>query len=170
VAGPDVRPLPDRFARGVPLTLRPQVRDAGADEAPALEALQRRSSGVWVEYRAQLAAHPEVIEVPDDALREGRVRVAVDDAGRRLGFSVVEPVDGRTCELDGLFVEPEHMRAGLGRLLVADVVARGRAQRVERLDVVANPRAVGFYERVGFRRGAEVPTRFGSALRMHLDL
>jgi ribosomal protein S18 acetylase RimI-like enzyme len=160
-------PTPERDA-DAPLGAR--VRDGDADEARALEALQRRSSAVWVEYRAQLEAHPEVIAVADDALREGRVRVAVDDAGRRLGFSVVEPVDGRTCELDGLFVEPEHVGSGLGRLLVADVVARGRAQRVERLDVVANPRAVGFYERVGFRRGAEVPTRFGPALRMHLEL
>ena len=40
------------------------VRDARPDEASALEALQRRASDVWEEYRAQLAANPDAIEAP----------------------------------------------------------------------------------------------------------
>ena len=93
------------------------IRDARADEAFALEALQRRASDVWEEYRAQLAAHPDAITPPHQAIAEGRVRVAVDAAGRRLGFSTVLPVHGRRCELDDLFVEPEWMQRGVGRVL-----------------------------------------------------
>lgn len=52
------------------------VRDARPDEASALEALQRRASDVWEEYRAQLAANPDAIEAPHQAIAEGRVRVA----------------------------------------------------------------------------------------------
>ena len=54
------------------------IRDARPDEASALEALQRRSSDVWEEYRAQLAANPDAIEPPHQAIADGRVRVAVD--------------------------------------------------------------------------------------------
>src|SRR6266516_1552406 len=59
------------------------IRDARADEAFALDALQRRASDVWEEYRAQLAAHPGAITPPHQAIAERRVRVAVDAAGRR---------------------------------------------------------------------------------------
>lgn len=93
---------------------RGAIRDARPDEASALEALQRRSSDVWEEYRAQLAANPDAIEPPHQAIADGRVRVAVDAGGRRLGFSVVLPVEDGRCELDDLFVEPDSMRLGVG--------------------------------------------------------
>jgi len=39
-----------------------------------------------------------------------------------------------------------------------------------RIDVFANPQAVAFYERVGFRASGVAETRFGSAPRMSLAL
>jgi ribosomal protein S18 acetylase RimI-like enzyme len=146
------------------------IRDARPEERAALEALQRRSSDVWEEYRAQLAAHPDAIELPAQAIAERRVRVAVGACGELLGFSALDPVRDGACELDGLFVEPGDMRRGVGRELVGDAGRRARAAGARRVDVVANPRAVGFYERVGFRAGAEMPTPFGRGLRMALDL
>ena len=66
------------------LPLVASIGEVRPDEALALEALQRRSSDVWEEYRAQLAAHPDAIAPPHQAIAEGRVRVAVDASGRRL--------------------------------------------------------------------------------------
>lgn len=115
------------------------IRDAVPDEALALEALQRRASDVWEEYRAQLAAHPDAITPPHDAIAVGRVRVAADAAGRRLGFSTVLPVHDRRCELDDLFVEAEWMRQGVGRLSVDDLANRAQAAGAGYVDVTANP-------------------------------
>src|SRR6185312_11040538 len=143
------------------------IRDATPDEKAELEALQLRASLVWEEYREALLANPDAIVVPAGAIAAGRVRVAVSTDGP-AGFSVVMPVIDGACELDGLFVEPELMGRGIGRELVADVVAR--SDGVERLDVIATPRAVGFYATLGFRPGETVQTRFGDGLRMHLPL
>jgi hypothetical protein len=71
------------------MTVVELIRNAQPDEAPALEALHCRASDVWEEHRAQLAAHPDEIGSPHQAIADGRVRVAVDEAGRPLGFSVV---------------------------------------------------------------------------------
>jgi len=147
-----------------------RIRDALTDEASALEALQRRSSDVWEEYRAQLAANQDAIEPPHLAIAEGRVRVAVDASQRRLGFSVMTPVEDGRCELDDLFVEPDSMGLGVGRLLVDDVASRAAAAGASHVDVIANPNALGFYERVGFRARGDVSTRFGRGVRMSLDL
>ena len=146
------------------------IRDARPDEASALEMLQRRSSDVWEEYRAQLAASPDAIEPPHRAIADGRVRVAVDALGRRLGFSVVLPISGGRCELDDLFVEPDSMGVGVGRMLVDDVVSRAAAAGASHVDVIANPNAVGFYERLGFEVTGQASTRFGEAPRMSLEL
>jgi GNAT superfamily N-acetyltransferase len=147
------------------------IRDATPDEARALEDLQRRSSLVWEEYRAQLLAHPDAISLPVSVIRDGAVRVACG-ADRVLGFSVTVPSgdgDGPD-ELDGLFVEPDAMRGGVGRALIADVVARSGRRGVSAIEVTANPRALDFYRKVGFRDRGPVPTRFGPGLRMRLDL
>ena len=49
-----------------------RIRQATAAEAPALEALQRRSSEVWETYREQLAANPDAIELPQEFIAESR--------------------------------------------------------------------------------------------------
>jgi GNAT superfamily N-acetyltransferase len=145
------------------------IRDAREAEAGGLEALQLRASTVYESHRDQVLAHPEVVELPPGAVADGRVRVAEVD-GRILGFSVVLPVADGGCELDGLFVEPAHWHAGIGRALVDDAAAWARAHGAQRVDVIANPNALGFYDKVGFRITGEVPTRFGPGLRMTLGL
>jgi N-acetylglutamate synthase-like GNAT family acetyltransferase len=146
-----------------------EIRDAALDEIPHLEALQLRASLVAPDYREALAAHPEVIHLPATDVSEQRTRVAMVE-GRVVGFSVVRPVHGTACELDGLFVEPDLMRTGIGRALIDDVVDRARTNVVGRIDVIANPTAVDFYTKLGFERGDDAMTQFGPAFWMHLEL
>jgi GNAT superfamily N-acetyltransferase len=121
------------------------IRLAQESERAALEDLQRRSSMHQPVYRAQLEAQPDAIELPTEQITAGLVRVA-----------------------DGLFVEPERMRAGVGRRLIEDAKLIARERGAARIDVVANPQAIAFYEAVGFMRVGEAQTRFGPAPRMSL--
>ncbi len=146
-----------------------RIRDAMPAEGPVLEALQRRSSDVWEQYREALAANPDAIELPQAFIDSGWVRVAVDDVGAPIGFSVVIDGHGGARELDGLFVEPTHMRCGVGRALVADAVERATRRGAACLEVTAGP-AEGFYEQVGFHRFDAAQTRFGPAVRMRREL
>jgi GNAT superfamily N-acetyltransferase len=146
-----------------------RIRDARLAEAAVLEALQRRSSDVWEEYREALVANPDAIERPESFIDKGWVRVAVDDDGAPIGFSVVFPGRGGKHELDGLFVDPARMLTGVGRALVADAGARASDQGAECLEVTAGP-AQGFYEKVGFHRVGATQTRFGPAVRMRREL
>jgi GNAT superfamily N-acetyltransferase len=146
-----------------------RIRHATAQEAPGLEALQRRSSDVWEAYRGQLAANPDAIELPQTIIDNGWVRVAVDAQETPLGFSVVVPTDGLVHELDGLFVEPAHMLAGVGRALVEDAAGRASDQGAEYLEVTAGP-AAEFYRKVGFYLVGGAQTRFGPAVRLRREL
>ena len=137
----------------------PTVRPARPDEHGALEDLQRRASTALPEYRAQLEAHPDAVHLPPAQIANGQVRVAELD-GRVAGFAAV--VAG---ELDGLFVEPELWRCGIGRALVEAATHEARRNGYT-LWVIANPGAREFYERCGFSVEGEAQTRFGPALRM----
>jgi GNAT superfamily N-acetyltransferase len=85
-----------------------------------------------------------------------------------VGFAVLLERDDDGCELDGLFVEPERMRSGAGRRLVDDAKRLARRRGATRIDVIANPQALAFYEAVGFIPVGAAQTRFGPAPRMSL--
>jgi ribosomal protein S18 acetylase RimI-like enzyme len=138
-------------------------------EISALEQLQERASMIWDSDRPFLLANPGLIVLPPEQIRAGQVRVAVD-GDALLGFSAVLALEPDAVELDGLFVDPDQMRRGIGAALVADVVAIAREGGAARLEVTANRNALAFYERNGFAAVGEVPTQFLPGLRMHLVL
>lgn len=143
------------------------IRSAAGTERSALEELQFRASVHSTRYAEVLRAHPDAIEIPSWQFEDGLVRVA-QGGDVVVGFAVLlAPADG-ACELDAIFVEPHRMGTGIGRLLIEDAVARARRWGAPRIEVVANPDAVRFYERVGFTGNDAVSTRFGPGRRMRM--
>ncbi len=148
-----------------------QIRTAELTDMVALGDVFRRSSLSNEGDRASLMAHPEVLELSDVAVREGRTRAAVSGEVI-LGFATWLTADeaGDTIEVDDLFVDPDWMRRGVARALMQDLVGIARSRGARRLEVTANEHADAFYTSVGFVRDGDVQTRFGPAPRMHLDL
>jgi GNAT superfamily N-acetyltransferase len=145
------------------------IRAAIPRERQALEDLQRRASLIWEEYRADLLAHPEAIELPANQIVDGCVCVAEEAAGI-LGFSVVLPREDGDAELDGLFVEPSAWRKGIGRALVDDAMRRAGLGGARAMHVIANPLAEAFYRACGFVYSGEAKTQFGTACTMRRAL
>jgi GNAT superfamily N-acetyltransferase len=135
------------------------IRLARSEEHELLEALQRRASLALDEHREQLAANPDAIHLPPAQIANGQVFVAEID-GRIAGFAAM--VGG---ELDGLFVEPDLWRQGIGAALVEEATHVARCKGLA-VTVIASPTACGFYERCGFSVEGEAQTRFGPALKM----
>ncbi|KQY80406.1 acetyltransferase [Brevundimonas sp. Root1423] len=83
-------------------------------------------------------------------LPTAELQVLVDGADRPLGFMALSG-----DHVDALFVDPALHGRGLGRTLIAH--ARSLHDSLS-LDVnEQNPRAVGFYERLGFERTGRSP-------------
>ena len=145
------------------------IRDAVPADMVAIRDVFRRSSLSNDGDRVNLLANPDVLEFSDVAVNEGRTRVAVTADDRVTGFATTF-IAGGAVELEDLFVDPGWMRQGVGRALVLDVIAITRRHGAPRVEVTANQHALAFYENVGFVRDHEVETRFGPAVRMHLDV
>ena len=145
------------------------IRPATLAERSALEALQRRASLAWEEYREALLAHPDAIELPDAQIRDGRAIVAVL-ANNIAGFAVVLPRKDGDAELDGLFVEPDLWRGGIGRHLVGQAERLALRDGAKYLHVVGNPNAEKFYLACGFVQIGLHETRFGPGLMMRKAL
>lgn len=94
------------------MTEPPSLRDARADDVPAVAALERRTfSDPWTE-----ASFRALVGAP-----QARFRVAVQD-GAVIGYSVAWHI-GDEAELANLAVAPEARRQGIGALLLDDLLA-----------------------------------------------
>lgn len=146
-----------------------RIRTAAPSDMAALREVFRRASLSNAGDRAALLANPEELDLSDRAVRDGRTRIAALQDGSILGFATTTPSD-HTVELEDLFVDPEWRFRGVARALVSDAVANASRAGVKRIDVIANPHALAFYEAVGFRVDRVVATRFGEGPLMHLDI
>ena len=140
------------------------IRPTLPEERQELEELQRRASLALETYRAQLEANPDAIDLPSEQIERGDILVAELD-GQIAGFAAVLTAGGK-AELDGLFVEPELWRRGIGAALVDAAIHQTRRRGLSLLTVVAEPAARKFYESCGFTTEGVTETRFGPALRM----
>lgn len=128
----------------------------------------RRASLSNAGDRDNLFAHPEYLILGPEGLAEGRTHVAAED-GSLVGFATWAETAG-TIELEDLFVDPGYMRRGIATALVNRIADVLRARGVNRLEVTANPHALGFYRAAGFTQCGVAETEFGAAIRMVLAI
>jgi GNAT superfamily N-acetyltransferase len=146
-----------------------QIRDAVLGDMDVLRDVFRRSSLSNDGDRAALLSHPDVLELSDLAVREGRTRAAVHDSAI-AGFATWLSAGDALVEIEDLFVDPDWMRQGAARALVQDLVAFARTRGARRIEVTASQDADAFYTNAGFVTDHQVKTMFGPAPRMYLDL
>jgi GNAT superfamily N-acetyltransferase len=146
------------------------VRVAVEGDRPALRRIFRRASLSNAGDRDVLLAHPDALQLPDSGVADGRTRVAMAADGTVVGFITSLSRDASTLEIEDLFVDPDWMRRGVARCLLADLVETVRLAGIARIEVTANPHADGFYRGAGFVFRGECETQFGRAVRMQLAI
>ena len=152
-----------------PVTSNVTMRAATPAERKDLEALQLRASLTNEGDREALLTNPDAIEIPLEQIASGRVFVS-ELNGATIGFSAIELRSDGETELDGLFVDPNARRHGVGRLMVEYCAEAARKRGSRALYVTGNPHAERFYIACGFKQIGTIETRFGIGLKMRKEL
>ncbi len=125
------------------------LRPARESDLAALSDLCFRSKAVWGYDAAFMeACRPELTLTPSDLL-ESSVQVA-ENGGLIVGVVQVA-VTATESSLEKLFVAPDALRLGAGRLLFAWAVEAARECGARTLVIESDPGAVDFYRRMGAR-------------------
>jgi predicted N-acetyltransferase YhbS len=100
-----------------------------------------------------------VLEVSPKQIEAGDVWVAISSDGEVAGMVALGPSEEPdTLDLDKLFVEPQRIRTGVGRSLIAHAIAEARRRGAKRLTILSDPYAAGFYERNTARLIGKAPS------------
>jgi GNAT superfamily N-acetyltransferase len=137
----------------------PCIRPARIEEASVLWELCIRSKAVWGYDETFMALVRAALEVKPEQITAGDVWVATAADGRPEGMVALGPgEEPETIDLDKLFVEPQGIRTGVGRALLAHAIIEARRRGAKRLTILADPYAAGFYERNGARWIGQAPS------------
>jgi N-acetylglutamate synthase-like GNAT family acetyltransferase len=131
------------------------IRRATADDSDALTDLAHRAKAHWGypatwmrEWDAQLTIIPGYLEMHD-------VWVA-DRNGTVIGMCALED-RGNRWSLEHVWVAPSAHGEGIGRTLVMTALHEARRRHRGVVELLADPFASGFYEKLGARRAGDVP-------------
>ncbi|MFD5826785.1 GNAT family N-acetyltransferase [Lentzea sp. NPDC060358] len=132
------------------------LRRARPDEAGLLSALALGAKAHWGYDEAFLASVREELTFHAGDVAARHLVVAVLD-GEVTGFYGLAGVPPHG-ELDNLWLRPDRIGTGLGRVLWEHALAAADAAGFEHLDIDAEPFAEGFYLRMGAERIGETPS------------
>jgi ribosomal protein S18 acetylase RimI-like enzyme len=130
------------------------IRRAAAEDAEALSDLAHRAKAHWGypaqwmrKWDAQLTILPGYLDLHD-------VWVA-EEEGAIVGMCALEDQRDR-WHMEHVWVEPSRHRHGIGRTLVLHALEHARRRRNCVVELLADPFACGFYERLGARRAGDI--------------
>ncbi|WP_031085297.1 GNAT family N-acetyltransferase [Streptomyces sp. NRRL WC-3549] len=133
-----------------------RVRQGRPDEAATLTALALRSKAHWGYDDAFLAACRDELTLDPADVAARRTAVAERDGGI-LGFTTLEGPPPRGV-LGMMFVEPDAIGQGVGRLLFTHVRQQARRLGFTVLTIDSDPNAEPFYTAMGAVRVGAVPS------------
>lgn len=152
-----------------------RLRRAGPGDAAALTSLAFRSKASWgydIDFmkrcRAELTYSEEKIEAP-----RFRFQVCeIDD--EPVGFYALEIRSESEAELEGLFVKPDRLRQGIGKLLIDHLRSEAGLLGIQKITIQGDPNAEDFYKSIGaepagYRESASIPGRFLPVFRLSIN-
>ncbi len=132
------------------------VREGRPAEAAELTALALRSKAHWGYDEGFMAACREELAVRPADVTARRTAVAERD-GRILGFTMLDGTPPAGA-LGMMFVEPDAIGQGVGRLLFGHAREQARRLGFTLLTIDADPNAEPFYTAMGAVRVGAVPS------------
>ena len=134
-----------------------EIRALTGHDAHEVSELAIRSKSVWGYNREQMAVFREELTMTPGQL-DSRIAYGICIRKRLIGFYTILAEDKHTAELEHLFVDPEHLKQGLGRTLLNHAISHCQSLRFQEITVLSDPNAGSFYERCGAQLVEHIPS------------
>lgn len=131
-----------------------KIRPAVETEATLLTELALRSKSHWGYDREFLEACRAELTIEREHVAS-RPTCVLEEQGRLLGFYSLEKQAAGDVELVHLFVEPDAIGTGYGKLLWTHAVETARQHGFHEMIINSDPFAEAFYRAMGARRVGE---------------
>lgn len=126
------------------------IRTARPEEASLLSAIALASKamhGYTAGFMEQCRS--ELTWTADDVRSDSRYILVADLEGSPVGFGILLFGERPPCDLEALFILPDHTGHGIGRQLLERLVHEARQRGYAYIEIQSDPGAAAFYEQSG---------------------
>jgi GNAT superfamily N-acetyltransferase len=143
-----------------------EIRRARPGEAAVLSEIALSSKAYWGYDSRFIEACREALTLSERSISEDFIYVLEASSGI-IGFFSLTADPGKS-ELDFLFIKPEHIGLGYGKLLWNRILETAREAGISEFTIDADPNAEAFYLKMGAVRIGEVDSTVFSNRKLPL--
>jgi len=133
------------------------VIKSNIDDNEILTDITKKSKAYWGYSNEQMENWSELLTITKSYIESNIVyKLLVDNA--IVGYYSYINLEDDIIKLDNLFILPEYIGSGLGKLLMNDFMDRLKMTKTKKVVLDSEPNAEKFYEKFGFIKVGQIET------------
>lgn len=149
-----------------------EIIKANADDAKILTEITKRSKAYWGYSDEQMKEWSDLLTITSEYIQNNEVYKLIVNQSTVAYYSYFD-IENNSVRLDNLFVSPENISKGYGKLLMNDFILKIKQSQRSRIILDADPNAQKFYESFGFVKAGQIKTsikdRFLPIMELKID-
>jgi len=133
------------------------IEKASIDDHETLTAITKKSKAYWGYSAEQIEIWSPFLTVSEEYIETNTVfNLRIDN--EIVGYYSFFHESEFTIKLDNLFVLPEFIGKGFGKILMNDFLVRIKDEKVQKVVLNSEPKAESFYTKFGFLKVGQIET------------
>lgn len=149
-----------------------EIAKADPKDSEILTSITKKSKAYWGFSEDVLKGWEPVLTVTKDYIEKNEVVKLVQNE-QIIGYYSYFAPDDKTIKLDNMFILPEFIGKGLGKILMNDFLNQAKQSGVAKITLDAEPRAENFYKRFGFETigqlESSIKDRYLPIMELHIE-
>lgn len=134
-----------------------QIEKANSKDDEILTEITKKSKAHWGYSDEQMKIWSELLTIPQEYIQTKSVYKLLI-AHKTVGYYAFFFEDEYTIKLDNLFILPEYIGKGFGRVLMNDFLTIIKKTKATKISLDSEPNAEMFYTKLGFVRVGQIAT------------
>lgn len=131
--------------------LNMKIEKSTPKDSKKLTGLTIRSKSHWNYSVPQIEKWRDDLTVSEGYIIEKEVYKLTDSKAKIIGYYSYFKIDELKIKLENLFIEPQYIGNGYGKMLMNDFIERIKKTKTERIILESDPNAANFYKKMGFK-------------------
>ena len=127
-----------------------EIKKAIPSDAQKLSDLTLKSKSYWKYSADQLEKWKSDLTITAEYISSSEVYKLME-GNQLMAYYAYFSLDKKRVKLDNMFIHPDYIGKGLGKLLLDDLFNRARIQGFAKVELDADPHAEEFYKKMNFR-------------------
>lgn len=125
------------------------ILKAETEDSELLTTITKRSKAYWGFSEEILKEWEHLLSISKDYIEKNKVYKLVENENV-IGYYSYFSIDEKTIKLDNLFILPEFIGKGFGKILMNDFLEKANRLGIKKITLDAEPNAENFYKNFGF--------------------